>query len=753
VLFGEIASAFVRVESKEDPRFKSRIVRSAESAGQQAGQRGGGRFASFFTKFGTAAVLGVAGAAAAGLGALGFMGLRTASNLQQAQISFETLLGSGKEARVFMGELAEFAARTPFELPGLQDAARQMLGTGRAAEDVIPALTAWGDASGALGLTQEQFSRAQLAANQAMSKGKLQAEEMMQITEAGIPVWQLLSRALDKPIPKLQEMASEGKLIAEDVLPKLEEQMRKDYGGSMAKQSQTLSGLWSTLMDTINMGSADVLQPLVGLLGDKMPSAIEAVAGWFESLSGWITEDLVPALGTLKEPWDFMTAALRGEGAGDLSFWESIGDLITDTLIPALVELMEFVGEVANTFDDDVSDMSDAAREHLGVKVPDATVLSWKAVAEMERRNKVKLDDGVEGFKDFYRLIHDDTLTFGEKFGIAWRDIWAANNRREERNIALFIETLRGGLYLGTIRLLGELFDSWHKSWSNFFKLVGTNLRVQLFVLRLMWSNWTDDVMETLRGWGRRVSSFFGGIPDNIIDALGDVGKRIKDAFMDALGGGLSIPIKLLFGGDGLGLGGVPGVGGGGLMGVPEAAAVAQLYRSIGSPGDVISGSRPGATTLSGAASYHSMNRALDFSPMRSVAQLLFGAFRSRITELISPWPELGVWHGRPHRYSDSVQAQHDGRTNVRHIHLALAKGGFFRRPTWMDSGQLAEREPEVVSPVRILEETFQRVLERAGGRSGRTINLAVHTLDQPARIASAVRDEMAVYDLLDGVQ
>lgn len=256
----------------------------------------------------TAGKLVVGATAAIGAGAAA-MGIKTAASLEQAQIAFGQLLGGAKQAEKFIGELSSFAAKTPFEMPGLVNAARQLIGAGAAAKTVIPTLTAWGDATGALGLGQEQFEGIMMAVTQAMNKGKLQAEEMMQITERGIPIYPLLAKALNKSVPELQDMASKGQLLTKDVLPKLEAQMAKDYGGSMQKQSMTLTGLWSTFMDTINMGLANTLQPLIPVLKTGISGAI-----------GFLSTALDKAAAGFKFVLDQLTqfkAGLQGKGPID----------------------------------------------------------------------------------------------------------------------------------------------------------------------------------------------------------------------------------------------------------------------------------------------------------------------------------------------------------------------------------------------------------------------------------------------------
>nr|WP_225954640.1 tape measure protein [Kibdelosporangium phytohabitans] len=198
---------------------------------------------------------------------------------EQATVAFNTLLGSGEKAKVFLEDLTKFAAQTPFELPGLIDNARSLLGVGLAADKVIPTMGALGNAAGALGLNQDAFNRVMIATVQAMGKGKLQGDELLQMVEAGIPVWNLLSKATGKTVPELQKLSEQGKLLSADVLPKLFDQMNKDYGGAMAAQSKTLAGQWSSLKDNARILAGSGFKPIfdeaknvVGALGELAAS-------------------------------------------------------------------------------------------------------------------------------------------------------------------------------------------------------------------------------------------------------------------------------------------------------------------------------------------------------------------------------------------------------------------------------------------------------------------------------------------------
>jgi len=244
------------------------IAVDVDEAGAHAQLRG-------FAQLGGQALGAITLAAGALTTAVATTGVQFNSLKEQASIAFTSLLHDGGAAQAFLAELTRFAATTPFELPGLIDNARQLLGVGLAADKVIPTLQSLGDAAGALGLNQEAFNRILLATSQAMSKGKLQGEELLQFAENGIPVFQLLAKALGKPVPEIQKLSSEGKLLAAEVLPKLFAQMSLDYGGAMAAQSKTLVGQWSTLKDTSRILAGTGFRPVfdeakrvVGALGE-----------------------------------------------------------------------------------------------------------------------------------------------------------------------------------------------------------------------------------------------------------------------------------------------------------------------------------------------------------------------------------------------------------------------------------------------------------------------------------------------------
>lgn len=264
-----------------------RSTRDAEETTRSSTSNAG----TFWSNFGdrvSGAASRVVGAAvdlakygAIGLGGLavaaGTMGLKTAASMETAQIGFETMLGSAKAANSFLGDLQKFAAKTPFEFPELQSAASSLISVGVETSKVIPIMTTLGNVTSGMGTGAEGVKRATIALQQMSAAGRITGEDLNQLRDAGIPVFDLLAAATGKSKEEVAALAQAGKL-GKDEMNQLFSALETGRGlerfsGLMEKQSQSLSGMFSTLKDTVNMGLAAAVQPLVPLLSDAIPSA------------------------------------------------------------------------------------------------------------------------------------------------------------------------------------------------------------------------------------------------------------------------------------------------------------------------------------------------------------------------------------------------------------------------------------------------------------------------------------------------
>ncbi len=221
-----------------------------------------------------------------------------ASQMEQTEIAFTTMLGSAERAGAFLKELQQFAATTPFEFTDLTQAAKKMLALGFEAQQIIPTLTNVGNAVAGLGGNAALFDRIVLALGQMQAKGKVSAEEMKQLAEAGIPAWQAVATAIGVTVPEAMEQAKKGAIDAQTAIAALQADMATRFGGLMEAQSKTVVGLLSNLQDTVGFImtgiGAEIIEALqlkeaIAVVGDFASSFLD----WFKSLDAGTKQVLV----------------------------------------------------------------------------------------------------------------------------------------------------------------------------------------------------------------------------------------------------------------------------------------------------------------------------------------------------------------------------------------------------------------------------------------------------------------------------
>lgn len=214
------------------------------------------------------------GALAAAGGAAGLMGLKFNAGMEQSRVAFTNLLGSGEEAQAMLDRLYGIAAKTPFEFPQLTQSTQRLLGFGMAAKDVIPTMTAIGDAVAAAGGGAEQIDRVSTALGQIQAKGKVSTEELMQMAESGVPAMKILADQMGITGAELSSKLQAGAITADKGIAALVAGMNKRYKGAAAAQSKTFSGQLSTLKDLAAQQLGTIMLPLFNVLRDKAFPAI-----------------------------------------------------------------------------------------------------------------------------------------------------------------------------------------------------------------------------------------------------------------------------------------------------------------------------------------------------------------------------------------------------------------------------------------------------------------------------------------------
>jgi tape measure domain-containing protein len=231
-----------------------------------------------------------AGVGALAVGALGVagagVGIKIAAGMETAKIGFTTMLGSAKKADAFLRDLQKFAAETPFEFPELQTAASSLISAGISAKDVIPIMRTLGDATAGMGTGSEGIQRATVALQQMSAAGRITGEDLNQLRDAGIPVYDLLAKATGKSKAEVVKLAAAGKLGKKE-LDQLMSSLKSGQGlerfnGLMEKTSKSLSGMFSTLKDTLGQGLANAITPAFPLIKSGLTAVSTALGRVFK---------------------------------------------------------------------------------------------------------------------------------------------------------------------------------------------------------------------------------------------------------------------------------------------------------------------------------------------------------------------------------------------------------------------------------------------------------------------------------------
>lgn len=256
------------------------------------GEKAGQGFAGGFRKaLGSAAgVLAAIGIGKMAVDAASF-GVQTYSANEKASISFTTMLGSAEKAQSFLSKMKDFAATTPFEFPELQTAASSLISAGVNADKVLPIMRTLGDVTSGMGTGSEGIRRATVALQQMQAAGKITGEDLNQLRDSGIPVYDLLAAATGKSKDKIVELAQAGKLGKKELdamMTALESgKGLEKFNGLMDAQSKSLEGTISNLKDTLGQGLADALTPIMPFIKDGIGRLTESLPGVVNNLKGF----------------------------------------------------------------------------------------------------------------------------------------------------------------------------------------------------------------------------------------------------------------------------------------------------------------------------------------------------------------------------------------------------------------------------------------------------------------------------------
>ncbi len=209
------------------------------------------------------------------IGTARFIIFQTA-HLETQTKALEVLTGSATKAKNIVQEIKEFGAVTPFKSSQLIEVTKRLKAFGFETENVVDITKRVADIAGTAGADIDNVA---LAIGKVQAKNKFMQEENVMLLEKGINVTKELEKITGMTGEELAKAMSKGEVGANlfrQAIINLTSEGGEFFKGA-SKQSDTLAGKFSTLIDRVETLAQLLGQQLKPALKDALDIAIKGV--------------------------------------------------------------------------------------------------------------------------------------------------------------------------------------------------------------------------------------------------------------------------------------------------------------------------------------------------------------------------------------------------------------------------------------------------------------------------------------------
>ena len=215
-----------------------------------------------------------------------FIFVQTAE-LETQRKSLEVLTGSLTKTNEIIQELQDFGAVTPFTSSELIEQTKRLKAFGFETEELVNTTKRLSEVAGATGADLTGIAT---AFGQIRAKGKLQQEENLQLLERGVDITTELKRITGLQGDAFEKAQRQGKIGADLVnqaLINLTNEGGAFFGGATA-QAETLNGLFSTLVDSVQNLARTIggtLEPVIKSALSFATKGVQAIDKIFQRIN------------------------------------------------------------------------------------------------------------------------------------------------------------------------------------------------------------------------------------------------------------------------------------------------------------------------------------------------------------------------------------------------------------------------------------------------------------------------------------
>lgn len=245
----------------------------------------------------------------------GLSAVKASSQMKQYEVAFSTMLKSQEKGREMLTDLQNFAVETPFDVQGVVSTSQKLMAFGVEADKVVDTMRILGDATAAFGGNTELLDRMGYALGQMRVSGRLNAQDMNQLANAGIPAWEMLAEAAGKSVAEVRKASEQGLIDGQMAADVIMAGMQDRYSGAMEAMSQEVGGLWSGivesgqialstvgdyLVDTFNIkGILSEVSETLGSVSKALMEAREQGKSFSEAIREAVPAPVIVAVGAL----------------------------------------------------------------------------------------------------------------------------------------------------------------------------------------------------------------------------------------------------------------------------------------------------------------------------------------------------------------------------------------------------------------------------------------------------------------------
>jgi len=217
---------------------------------------------------------------------------------EQNQVAIQAFTGSARQAADVMKEIQDYALISPYQTLQLADSARNMMAYGQSAKDTIANMKMLGDVAGG---SQQRLDLLMYAMSQVTSLGKLQGNELRQLTEQGFNPLRTIAEktrkaneTMEQAMQRVNKAKEDGLVTSKDVIEALKAETTGTgrFTDMANKMNSSLGGMINQLKELIQKVGMNIMKALEDDMKKSLTKAIQlakAISAWFDDPNNYET--------------------------------------------------------------------------------------------------------------------------------------------------------------------------------------------------------------------------------------------------------------------------------------------------------------------------------------------------------------------------------------------------------------------------------------------------------------------------------